>query len=247
MRELRTPVVWLTVPDVLVPRDFLEERMPALVRGDLNRFLRQYWTDAEAAAAREQIVREAGASSLEEWVGGVGMPPEVMFRQFRLHVQELLDRGKSTPGLQRLLQALYYHELRDGRLGVPLCDDASAALSRWKEAGRDLQVLHPWPPELTRELLAQGLDADLTRYVSTCWPLHAETSSEAWRQILAQAGLAASQVTVITATAETASAASGAGLETIGVQRDGAAGVSAGRWIASLSNLIPVALPSPSL
>jgi methionine salvage enolase-phosphatase E1 len=243
MQELRTPVVWLTVPDVLVPRDFLEERMPALVRGDLNRFLRQYWTDPEAVAAREQIVREAGASSLEEWVGGAGTPPEVMFLQLRLHVQELLDRGKSTPGLQRLLRALYYRELRDGRLGVPLCDDASTALSRWKEAGLLLQVIHPWPPELTRELLAQGLDADLTRYVSTCWPLEDETSPETWRILLIQAGLAAGQVTLITAEAASVIAAAAAGLETIAVQRDGEAGVPTCRWIASLTNLIPGALP----
>lgn len=244
MRELRTPVVWLTVPDVLVPRDFLEERMPALVRGDLNRFLRQYWTDPEAVAAREQIVHEAGASSLEEWVGGAGTPPEVMFRQLRLHIQDLLDRGRSTPGLQRLLRVLYYHELRDGRLGVPLCEDASAALSRWKDAGRVLQVLHRWPPELTRELLAQGLDADLTRYVSTCWRLEAETDPQAWRQLLTQADLAASQVTLITADEATAGAADAAGLETIGVQRDGEAGGPARRWIASLTSLIPATLPS---
>lgn len=241
MRELRTPFVWLTVPDVLVPRDFLDERLPALVRADLNRFLRQHWTDPELAAAREQIVIEAGATSYEDWSGGVGIPPELALRRFRLHVQDLLDRTASSPGLRRLVLTLYFHELHDGQLGVPLCDDASLALSRWTEAGKRVVVLHPWPARLTRALLAQGLDADLRRYFADWLELPTPPTSNALTGLLNQTQQRPADVTLITSEPEVAAAATAAGLDAVAVCRDAEPPCPAPRSVAALTDLVPSA------
>jgi methionine salvage enolase-phosphatase E1 len=134
---------------------------------------------------------------------------------------------------------LYFHELRDGHLGVPLCDDASAALAQWTEAGRRVVVLHPWPARITRALLAQGLDADLTRYLTDWLELSTPTNSVALNRLLAQTHLQPTDVTLVTAEAEIATAATAAGFDAVTVQRDAEALSPAPGAVAALTDLLP--------
>ncbi|HMP58752.1 MAG TPA: hypothetical protein PKD86_05315 [Gemmatales bacterium] len=239
MNATSPQAIWLSVADGLVPREFLDERLPAHARMQMPHFLRRNWNDADSVAARQAIIAEAGAASFEEWTGGPGVPPELALKQLREHLQDLMDHDSPSPALEQLRRAIYRAEFEAQELLVPLYSDVLPTLAAWRELGLQVWVWHPWTASLTHHLLNCTSESSLRSYIQACRELPDEVESEQLAQTAREAALAPDQVLVVSGDARFLAAARQAGLRGIELRREPEAESGVAQFISRLSE-VPV-------
>lgn len=114
---------------------FVHEVMFPYARQALDAYLRDHGDTPEARAAFEQIARDAGHASLDEWASGADPRPLI-----RAEVLRLMDGDVKATGLKQLQGLLWRAGFENGALRAPVYDDVVPALRAWQAAGLDVRI-----------------------------------------------------------------------------------------------------------
>jgi len=109
------------------------------VRRELPAFLRDHWSHAPMAKAREQIARDAGAASFSAWCGD--SKTEDAQREYLLkHLYTLMDADSKATGVKDLQGLISKIGYANGSLRSHVYPDVPPALQRWSAAGKKLAI-----------------------------------------------------------------------------------------------------------
>ncbi len=107
-------------------------------RKRLRNYLDDHWDCEELQAALEQVAVDAGSQSMTDFCQSQ-QADECRSKMIE-HLETLMDADAKTTGLKELQGILWRSGFASGALKSHLFDDVPPALTKWREAGRDIRI-----------------------------------------------------------------------------------------------------------
>ncbi|MGE0759733.1 MAG: acireductone synthase [Pirellulaceae bacterium] len=117
---------------------FVYDYMFPYVRRELGGYLRGHWQDAELAAAREALARDAGAASWAAW--SAGRDESGARALVTDEVERLMAMDAKRTGLKQLQGLIWEAGFRSGELQAHVYADVPPALAAWRQRGLTLAI-----------------------------------------------------------------------------------------------------------
>lgn len=130
--------ILLDIEGTTSPIAFVYDVMFPYVREHLDAYLEKHWDDDATAAASEQIARDAGHDSLDDWLGEQSR--ENRIAAVRSEVIRLMDADVKATGLKSLQGLIWKDGFESGEMKARVFDDVEPALRRWSADGRDVRI-----------------------------------------------------------------------------------------------------------
>jgi enolase-phosphatase E1 len=130
--------VLLDIEGTVAPITFVYDILFPYARRELADYLRRHWQETSMDSVRDQIARDAGASSWSSWLPDAddGDRREHLVA----HLLRLMDQDAKTTGLKELQGRLWAEGYTAGRLCSEVFSDVAAALRRWAGQGLDVRI-----------------------------------------------------------------------------------------------------------
>ncbi len=200
---------------------FVTQTLFPYARRELSRFLSVHWDEPAVTAAREQIARDAGATSYAEFRART--PALTPAEALRREVERLMDADAKLTGLKQLQGLIWRGGYQSGVLKSHVFPDVPPALASWAREGIDIRIYSSGSAEAQRLFFAHSDAGSLTHvlrgyYDTLTGPKREPTS---YRAIAADMQLSPQEVLFLSDALAELDAARAAGLATGLVMRPG--------------------------
>lgn len=138
MIKIAASAILLDIEGTTTSVSFVYDILFPYVRNEFPTFLRDHWSHAPMAKAREQIARDAGAASFAEWCGAVS--EETQRAKLLEHLYLLMDSDSKATGLKELQGLVSRIGYAQGKLRSHVYPDFEPALKRWTGAGKKVAI-----------------------------------------------------------------------------------------------------------
>lgn len=215
---------------------FVYDAMFPFVRRELDGYLERQWDGADLAAAREQIARDAGHAAWSAWSGTC--MPDLQRQLVRDEVLALMDRDAKATGLKQLQGLIWEAGFRSGELRAHLFDDVAPALRAWRAEGREIRIYSSGSIAAQRLFFGHTIVGDLLPLLGGHYDttIGGKKEPDSYRRIVADWGVAASDVLFLSDVVAELDAARAAGLQTGLVMRPGNAVAAPGHPHPTISD-----------
>jgi enolase-phosphatase E1 len=147
---------------------FVYEVMFPFVRRELESFLAWHWGDPSLMAALDQMARDAGSGSWDEWKlgadSGEGSEQPPVPRQQQFVIREtllLMDQDVKSTGLKQLQGLIWEAGFRSGELQAHVYEDVPDALHQWSERQIDVRIYSSGSVAAQRLFFSHTIAGDL--------------------------------------------------------------------------------------
>lgn len=140
MIEFRGRGILLDIEGTTSSVRFVYDVMFPFVRRELDSYLAANWGKSELAATCDQIARDAGHASADDWFAGQGGDAEAARQLIRQEVLRLMDGDVKATGLKRLQGMIWQSGFDSGELKAHVYEDVPLALTSWNAAGLDVRI-----------------------------------------------------------------------------------------------------------
>ena len=192
------------------------------VRERLKNFLEIQWEQKDVVRVCEQIAKDAGARSFQEWCGSVSEKP-ARIQKVIGEINRLMDGDVKATGLKELQGLIWRDGFIGGELRAHVYPDVPLALKRWKDAGFDIRIYSSGSIEAQKLFFAHTEAGDLLKFFNG----HYDTTSgskktaESYRTIAANIDAAPRDILFASDIVAELDAAEQAGVQTVLVVRSG--------------------------
>jgi enolase-phosphatase E1 len=166
MIEFNGAAVLLDVEGTTSSVNYIVGVLLPFARRELYRFLRMHWNEPDVQAILQQVARDEGAESFEDWVGGPGLPPEFVFLQLREHLVRLMEADAKTAGLKMLQELIWKGGFADGLLKAHVYEEVPQALKTWTQAGKRVAAFSCESVAAQSLLFTYSDEGDLTAHLA---------------------------------------------------------------------------------
>ena len=123
---------------------FVYEVMFPFVRRELESFLARNWENPPVQAALEQMAKDAGAASWNDWLLASGLTEFTPVSEQQRHAAQatlaLMDRDVKSTGLKQLQGLIWDGGFSSGELLAHVYEDVPASLRQWSEQQLDVRI-----------------------------------------------------------------------------------------------------------
>jgi len=184
------------------------------VRKEFPTFLRDHWSHAPMVKARDQIARDAGATSFADWCGDVN--EEAQRNKLLQHLYLLMDSDSKATGLKDLQGLVSRIGYANGTLRSHVYPDFEPALKRWTGAGKKVAIFSSGSIAAQKTLYAHTEAGNLLPFLSAHFDttIGKKREVESYRAIAAALQFETKDVLFISDVVEELDAAKSAGMST---------------------------------
>jgi enolase-phosphatase E1 len=142
---------------------FVYEVLFPFSRRTLPDYLRAHWADPQVQSACEYVAKDAGTSSLADWIAssggrtGLDLVLEEIDRQ--------MDADLKATGLKQLQGLVWREGYESGELVSQVYPDVPAAVQRWNDAGLDVRIFSSGSVAAQKLFFRYTDHGDLTPYL----------------------------------------------------------------------------------
>jgi enolase-phosphatase E1 len=155
------PGILLDIEGTTSSVSFVYDRMFPFVRRELRGFLAAHADREDVGQACEQIARDAGHASFDEWVARQGTPAQELVAA---EVLRLMDGDVKATGLKQLQGLIWHDGFLSGELQAHVYDDVLPCLQRWHAAGHDIRIYSSGSVQAQRLFFGHTIVGDLLPY-----------------------------------------------------------------------------------
>lgn len=200
---------------------FVFEVMFPFARRELDLFLVTAWEKPAVLEACQQIARDAGLNSIDDWEPGA--LDDALRRHVRAEVVRQMESDAKTTGLKQLQGLIWKSGFDSGELKSHVYEDVPQRLSDWKQAGADVRIYSSGSIAAQKLFFGHTIAGDLLarlngHYDTTTGPKREAASYE---KIAAEFALPANEILFLSDIVEELDAAEQAGMKTALVIRPG--------------------------
>ncbi|MEO1497865.1 MAG: acireductone synthase [Planctomycetota bacterium] len=202
---------------------YVYDVMFPFARRELERFVRQTWSEASLDSLKQQFARDAGHSGSDEWLASVDDSADDPAGVLIDEANRLMDADVKATGLKQLQGMIWKAGFESGELRSHLFEEVADALRGFHAAGVDLRIYSSGSVQAQRLFFAHTEHGDLSslfsgHYDTTTGP---KRKAGSYTAIAADWGLPAEQIAFFSDVTEELDAARAAGLRTVLVHRPG--------------------------
>ncbi|GIW98348.1 MAG: enolase-phosphatase E1 [Pirellulaceae bacterium] len=213
--------VLLDIEGTTASISFVHDVMFPYAAERLEQFLATEWEKSEVQQACQQIARDAGFESLDQWHSATGSSPQQLVID---QVRRWMAEDAKLTGLKALQGLIWQSGFHSGQLQAHVYPDVLPAIDRWRQAGIDVRIYS------SGSIAAQKLFFGHIEGVGNCldrFSGHYDTTiggkkeSTSYRRIAADWGLPAEEILFISDVADELTAAHDAGMQVLASERPG--------------------------
>ncbi|MGB0717398.1 MAG: acireductone synthase [Phycisphaerae bacterium] len=130
--------ILLDIEGTTSPIAFVYDVMFPYVRQHLATFLQSHFDDDQTRAACDQIARDAGHASLNDWLPQADRA--ALMVAVKDEVTRLMDGDVKATGLKSLQGLIWKDGFTSGEMKARVFADVVEALRRWASQGRDVRI-----------------------------------------------------------------------------------------------------------
>jgi enolase-phosphatase E1 len=203
---------------------FVKDVLFPYSRARLGDFLREHAGDPEVRAQLDRLRAQAGVDGIEAALATL---------------LRYIDEDRKDPVLKDLQGRIWREGYRTGAFVAHLYPDVAPALRRFKQAGLLLYVFSSGSIEAQKLLFLHTEAGDVSELFSGFFDTSSgkKTDADSYRTIAASIGLPAAEIAFLSDVVAELDAAREAGLVTLWVDRDSAAGGGSHRRVTSFDGL----------
>lgn len=200
-------VVLLDIEGTTTPVEFVHTTLFGYARAHVQEFLERHEADPDVQTDIELLRAEHAAES---------PPPNPPMASVSAYVHWLMDHDRKSTSLKSLQGKIWAEGYRRGELRGEVYPDVPPALTRWRNAGRDIAIFSSGSIQAQRDLFATTPAGDLTPHIRAYFDTTtgAKTALQSYVRIAAALERSPADVLFISDVAAELDAARGAGMLT---------------------------------